>query len=260
MQMAKTAQAFAELDEAGMLTISLITDPTYGGVAASFATLADVIFAEPGARMGFAGPRVIEQTTGETPAGGLPDRRVPAAPRAGRRRHARAPALRPALGRLLSFADRTGAGPPPACPALAALSIPLAALPLRPGRTVVRAAEELTELAPWETVRLARHPGARPRPTTSGTSSTDFQELHGDRARPRTARPSSAAPAWLDGLPVMLIGHQKGGRDLPSWRRRRFGMAIAGRVPQGGAADADGRQARPAGRHPHRHAGSQPGP
>ena len=65
MQMAKTAQALAELDEAGILVVTLITDPTYGGVAASFAALADVIIAEPGARMGFAGPRVIEQTTGE---------------------------------------------------------------------------------------------------------------------------------------------------------------------------------------------------
>ncbi|MYV98983.1 acetyl-CoA carboxylase, carboxyltransferase subunit beta, partial [Streptomyces sp. SID3343] len=70
MQMAKTAQALAELDEAGILVLSLITDPTYGGVAASFATLADVILIEPGARMGFAGPRVIEQTIGESlPAG-----------------------------------------------------------------------------------------------------------------------------------------------------------------------------------------------
>ena len=62
MQMAKTSQALGQLDDAGMLTVSLITDPTYGGVAASFATLGDVIIAEPGARMGFAGPRVIEQT------------------------------------------------------------------------------------------------------------------------------------------------------------------------------------------------------
>ena len=56
MQMAKTSQALGRLDEAGILTISLITDPTYGGVAASFATLPDVIIAEPGARLGFAGP------------------------------------------------------------------------------------------------------------------------------------------------------------------------------------------------------------
>jgi acetyl-CoA carboxylase carboxyl transferase subunit beta len=62
MQMAKTSVAWAKLDEAGLLTISLITDPTYGGVAASFATLSDVIIGEKGARLGFAGRRVIEQT------------------------------------------------------------------------------------------------------------------------------------------------------------------------------------------------------
>lgn len=62
MQMAKTAQALGALDAAGIPVISLVTDPTYGGVAASYATLADVILAEPGAHMGFAGPRVIAQT------------------------------------------------------------------------------------------------------------------------------------------------------------------------------------------------------
>ena len=62
MQMAATSASLAALGEAGMLTVTLITDPTYGGVAASFATLTDVILAEPGARIGFAGPRVIEQT------------------------------------------------------------------------------------------------------------------------------------------------------------------------------------------------------
>ena len=62
MQMAKTSQALAELDEAGLLTVSLVTEPTFGGVAASFATSTDVVLVEPGARMGFAGPRVIEQT------------------------------------------------------------------------------------------------------------------------------------------------------------------------------------------------------
>lgn len=62
MQMVKTSQALGELDAAGILTITLVTDPTYGGVAASYATLTDVIVAEPGAHMGFAGPRVIAQT------------------------------------------------------------------------------------------------------------------------------------------------------------------------------------------------------
>lgn len=61
MQMAKTSAALARLGEAGVPFISLLTDPTTGGVAASFAFLGDVILAEPEALVGFAGPRVIEQ-------------------------------------------------------------------------------------------------------------------------------------------------------------------------------------------------------
>lgn len=62
MQMAKTAAALARYDEQGGLFISVLTDPTTGGVTASFAMLGDVILAEPRALIGFAGPRVIEQT------------------------------------------------------------------------------------------------------------------------------------------------------------------------------------------------------
>ncbi|MEM7754383.1 MAG: acetyl-CoA carboxylase, carboxyltransferase subunit beta [Planctomycetota bacterium] len=62
MQMAKTSAALARFDDAGGLFISVLTDPTTGGVTASFAMLGDVIIAEPGALIGFAGPRVIKQT------------------------------------------------------------------------------------------------------------------------------------------------------------------------------------------------------
>jgi acetyl-CoA carboxylase carboxyl transferase subunit beta len=62
MQMAKIAAALAELDQAHLPFISVLTDPTTGGVTASFATLGDIIIAEPKALIGFAGPRVIEQT------------------------------------------------------------------------------------------------------------------------------------------------------------------------------------------------------
>ena len=65
MQMAKTSAAFGKHGEAGLLFISVLTNPTTGGVTASFAGLGDVILAEPGALIGFAGPRVIEQTIGE---------------------------------------------------------------------------------------------------------------------------------------------------------------------------------------------------
>ena len=62
MQMAKTAAAVQKLNEAGLLYITILTDPTTGGVTASFASLGDIILAEPKALIGFAGPRVIEQT------------------------------------------------------------------------------------------------------------------------------------------------------------------------------------------------------
>ncbi|MHB1017192.1 MAG: acetyl-CoA carboxylase, carboxyltransferase subunit beta [Coriobacteriia bacterium] len=62
MQMAKTSAAAGRLAEAGLPYVSVLVNPTYGGVTASFAVLADVIFAEPGAMIGFAGPRLVEQT------------------------------------------------------------------------------------------------------------------------------------------------------------------------------------------------------
>lgn len=65
MQMAKTSAAVARLSEAGLPFISVLCDPTYGGVSASFAFIGDVVIAEPKALIGFAGPRVIEQTVRE---------------------------------------------------------------------------------------------------------------------------------------------------------------------------------------------------
>jgi acetyl-CoA carboxylase carboxyl transferase subunit beta len=70
MQMAKTSAAVARHNEAGQLYISVITDPTTGGVTASFASLGDIIIAEPGALIGFAGKRVIQDTIGQK----LPER------------------------------------------------------------------------------------------------------------------------------------------------------------------------------------------
>ena len=65
MQLAKISAKLARFSEAGGLYISILTDPTTGGVSASYGMLGDVILAEPGALIGFAGPRVIKQTIGE---------------------------------------------------------------------------------------------------------------------------------------------------------------------------------------------------
>jgi acyl-CoA carboxylase subunit beta len=67
MQMAKVAAAASVHDRNGLAFISILTDPTFGGVTASFASLGDIMIAEPGAQIGFVGPRVIEQTTGIAP-------------------------------------------------------------------------------------------------------------------------------------------------------------------------------------------------
>ena len=69
MQMAKTSAALTKLSDARLPFISILTDPTMGGVSASFAFIGDIVIAEPGALIGFAGPRVIEQTVRQV----LPD-------------------------------------------------------------------------------------------------------------------------------------------------------------------------------------------
>ncbi|MFF0251064.1 acetyl-CoA carboxylase carboxyltransferase subunit alpha [Micromonospora zamorensis] len=205
MQMARTSAALGQLDDAGILTISLITDPTYGGVAASFATLADVIVAEPGARLGFAGRRVIEQTIHQVLPQrfqtaefllerGFVDRVVP------RDR------LRTELSRLLAAAvvpspGATGDEPP--APTVS-----------DPGL--------LPESDPWEQVRLARK---LDRPTTLDYLSmafTDFQELHGDRLGGDSPAVVGGT-ARLAGRPVMVIGHQKG-HTAAELNQRNFGM------------------------------------
>ncbi|MDG4820771.1 acetyl-CoA carboxylase carboxyltransferase subunit alpha [Asanoa sp. WMMD1127] len=228
MQMAKTSQALAALDEAGVLTITLVTDPTYGGVAASFTTLTDVVLAEPGAHLGFAGPRVIAQTTGQRlPEGfqtaefllarGLIDDVVPRV------------AVPGAIARLLRVA-----APAPLEP-----DDPLALLPSahQPSPWLMRIGKQSKEAEPaqvaepagaaertaWEAVRLARHPD---RPTTADYVSyllTDFHELHGDRIG-GDSRAVIAGLGRLGDLPIVLVGHDKGHRTTER-TARNFGMA-----------------------------------
>ncbi|MFI7608122.1 acetyl-CoA carboxylase carboxyltransferase subunit alpha [Micromonospora sp. NPDC049366] len=212
MQMATVSQAVAALREAGLLTVSVLTDPTYGGVAASFATNTDVVVAESGARMGFAGPRVIRQVTGRAlPDGfqtadfllrhGQVDMVVPRRALRGRlvallaaARAARPPATRPP-------APRRPAEPPTSDP-----------VPTATG-----------DGDPWATVRLARHPG---RPTTLDyleSAFDGFVELHGDRLGGDCPAVVGGL-ARVDGRPVMVIGHQKG-HTTAELVARNFGMA-----------------------------------
>ncbi|NIH88278.1 acetyl-CoA carboxylase carboxyltransferase subunit alpha [Amycolatopsis granulosa] len=206
MQMAKTAQAMARLRDDGVLSVCLLTDPTFGGVSASFATLGHVVLAEAGALVGFAGPRVISETVGqELPAGfqtadfladhGMVDAVVPRAE------------VRPLVRRLLRIhapGARTRSGPGGGAPA-------------------IDRAAALTTTDPWETVRRARHVD---RPSTAdylATAFDEFCELRGDRCfgdDPAVI----GGPARIGDRPVMLIGHQKG-HTTSERVASNFGMA-----------------------------------
>jgi acyl-CoA carboxylase subunit beta len=208
MQMAKTSQALGQLDAAGILTISLITDPTYGGVAASFASLCDVIIAEPGARMGFAGRRVIEQTIHQVlpPEFQTADFLL---------QHGLADGvcgrheLRPTLARMLCAASRDAhSALPPAGDDLP-----------DPAITDFR---RIKPADPMAALKKARDLG---RPTTLDYISyllEDFQELHGDRL-------GADCPAIvggvgrLDEIQVLAVGQQKG-HDAADAVARNYGM------------------------------------
>jgi acyl-CoA carboxylase subunit beta len=206
MQMAKTSAMLARLDAAGVLTISLITDPTYGGVAASFAMLCDMTIAEPGARLGFAGRRVIEQTIGQ---------RLPAEFQTAEFLLARGfidfIAPRTALRRELATVLRAGIKPRGS----AARLYPHDGFAVRdPG--------QLPDEDASAVVRRARRIS---RPTTldyAGLLLEEFRELYGDRVS-GDCTAIVGGLGRLDGKPIMLVGHQKG-HDPAELAKRNFGM------------------------------------
>jgi acyl-CoA carboxylase subunit beta len=209
MQLAKTTQAVARLHEEGVLYVSLMLDPTYGGVTASFATVGDVLVAEPGSFIGFAGPRVIEQTIRQTLPEGFQTAEFLLAhgmlnlvePRE---------RLRRSLGRLLAFHTRTRGSDGLAALAAAADPPPETDASVLPARNS------------WDIVQLARNSG---RPTTLeyiGHIFDDFQELQGDRYFAQDAAVVGGL-ARLDGVSVVVIGHQKG-HTTAELLERNFGM------------------------------------
>jgi acetyl-CoA carboxylase carboxyl transferase subunit beta len=215
MQMAKTSQAIGRLAEEGILYMSLLTDPTYGGVSASFATLGDVLISEPQAHIGFAGPSVIEQTIRQT----LPDGFQTAGflmehgmldlvePRENLERTIRK------LVDLHSYAEEARGS------ARAALA---ERLPKVEGAGPISEPDELERRDPWEVVQLARN---LERPHTLdyvGFVFDDFLELHGDRGF-RDDPAIVSGVARLGDLAVVLIGHQKG-RTTSEMMERNFGM------------------------------------
>ena len=205
MQLAKTSQAVAKLHEAGVLCICLNTDPTYGGVTASFAMLGDILMAEPNSMVGFAGPGVIEQTIRQKlPPGfqtaeflmdhGMLDLVEP-------REN-----MRNTLRKLLALHTQ------PDSPKL----------PAGEGAPPITDPAQLRERDPWEAVVLARHID---RPTTLeyiGFIFDDFVELHGDRLHAENAAIVGGV-ALLGDMPVVIIGHQKG-HTTADMVARNFGM------------------------------------
>ena len=208
MQMAKTASALHRLAAAGVPYISVLCDPTYGGVSASFASLGDVVIAEPGARAGFAGPQVIEQTIRQKlPQGfqraefllaaGHIDMVVPRAE------------LALTLARIVRFHART-------------------AVPFEEAEADSAPADPVADRAdaapgePWATVQLARDPGRPHLGEHIERIFEDFIELRGDRWREDDPSIVSGL-ALLDGAAVVVIGHRKG-RGTAESVARNFGM------------------------------------
>jgi acyl-CoA carboxylase subunit beta len=215
MQMAKTSQAMARLAEEGVPFISLLTDPTYGGVSASYATLGDVLIAEPDAHIGFAGPTVIEQTIRQK----LPDDFQTAGfllehgmldlvePREN---------LRRTIRNLLELHHRAEAARTEGGDALARR------LPATDGEAPVADPDQLAARDPWAVVQLARHID-RPRMLDLvGFVFDGFQELHGDRLFEEDAA-IVAGLARLGELTVMVIGQQKG-HTTSELMEHNFGM------------------------------------
>ncbi|WP_422770161.1 acetyl-CoA carboxylase, carboxyltransferase subunit beta [Plantactinospora sp. WMMC1484] len=229
LQMAKTAAAIRLLRDAGVPYLSVLTDPVYGGVAASFASLGDVIVAEEGTRAGFAGPRVIEQTIRQP---------LPAGFQTARFLHehghvdlvVRRAELRGVLSRLVGFCVAAGAGGAPGQPVGDPVGHPPggAGLRSRGSRHDVRPprpprpAGTAGSVDAWTAVGRAR---AADRPTVRQHVERifgDFVELHGDRWE-RDDSAIVGGLARLDGAPVVVVGHAKG-RDTRENVANNFGM------------------------------------
>src|SRR3984957_2898517 len=189
MQMAKVAAAASVHDRHELAFISILTDPTFGGVTASFASLGDILIAEPGAQIGFVGPRVIEQTTGIAPPkdshradtllkAGLIDLVI------GRRD------LTAVTAYLIGHLKRNKA--------------------MEPDSKDLPPAVKSKHMTAWQKVNLARHTG---RPTAKfyiAHMASRFLELHGDRW-------SGDDPAIIGGIAelngdtLIMIGQERGG-------------------------------------------------
>lgn len=216
MQMEKTSAAIRKHGDAGLLYCSILTDPTTGGVTASFAMLGDVIMAEPGALVGFAGPRVIKQTIGqELPEGfqtseflvehGIIDGIV----------------KRENLKKTIYFLVKTHQ-----CNGKKTYADyrPNEEFHFELSETLKEQSWFSTPRSAWEKVKAVRQVE---RPSASDYISHIFDffvESHGDRAF-RDDKAMIGGLAFLDGQPVTIIADEKG-KDFKECEERNFGMPM----------------------------------
>lgn len=212
MQMAKTSAAIKRHSDAGLFYLPVLTDPTTGGVTASFAMLGDIILAEPGALIGFAGPRVIAQTIGEKlPEGfqraeflvekgiidGVVERRE----------------LKEVIGHLLKIHQP--------CMTYEHYRENRKEIPVQENKQ--KEAGENICLSAWDRVEISR---SKFRPTSMEYMQQifdEFYELHGDRAF-RDDGAVIGGIGMFQGQPVTVVGQQKG-KNVKDNIHRNFGMA-----------------------------------
>jgi acetyl-CoA carboxylase carboxyl transferase subunit beta len=202
LQMAKTATAVADHHRAGLPYIVLLANPTFGGVAASFGALGDVIVAEPGALIGFVGPRVVEMTLGE-----------------------RAPEEKYRAEALLTngMVDMVLARPQQRHVLSSLLHHLRGGVPTRAPRAALPAGSYSEAMSAWETVQIARRQG---RPTAVDYLRAlfdEFLELHGDRNFGDDAAVVGGL-AEVDGQTVVVVAEERG-RTPEEQAARRRGMA-----------------------------------
>lgn len=216
MQMEKTAAAIRKHGDAGLLYCSILTDPTTGGVTASFAMLGDVIMAEPGALVGFAGPRVIKQTIGQDlPEGfqtseflvehGIIDGIV----------------KRENLKKTIYFLIKTHQ-----CNGKKTYADykPNEEFHFELSETLKEQSWFSSPRSAWEKVKAVRQVE---RPSASDYISYIFDffvESHGDRAF-RDDKAMIGGLAFIDGQPVTIIADEKG-KDFKECQERNFGMPM----------------------------------
>ncbi len=244
MQMAKTSAALKRHHEAGQLYVSVLTDPTTGGVTASFAMLGDIILAEPGALIGFAGPRVIEQTIGQKlPEGfqraefllehGFVDKIVkredmketlarilrlhqkPDQAEEGRRKLERqAEAGKPEYLSVETGMETAGTGKP------AGMKDAGASSGMDRNEAVSRSSAVLKTA--WDSVLLSRKSDRLVASDYISSLFEDFMEFHGDRCF-KDDGAIIGGIASFHGIPVTVIGQEKG-KTTKDNLRRNFGM------------------------------------